>query len=139
MKRIETSIDSCQVDAVKAALKKVGVTTMKITDVFDVGGETRSITYRGTTRKIDAIPKINIETIVPDRHENLVINAIVDAARIQSECDGFVVVSDVVSITRIRTGEIETTDEEPLQIQPAQAPAVAAASRWDVPSYQHSW
>jgi nitrogen regulatory protein PII len=139
MKKIEASIRNFELEAVKTALMKAGVTTMKITEVLNVGSETRTITYRGATRQIDAIPGVNIETIVSDRHTKMVVDTILGAARTQSEADGFVIVSDVASVTRIRTGETETTDEEFLGIQQQQEPAAVGASRWDIPSYQHSW
>ena len=85
MKKIEASIRSFELEAVKTALMKVGVTTMKITEVRNVGIETRTITYRGATRQIDAVPSVNIETIVSDRHVKMVVDTILGAARLRAK------------------------------------------------------
>ena len=97
------------------------------------------MTYRGVTRKVDAIPCVRVEVIVSDDNVNAVVDAILAAARTGTEGDGSYRVSSVVSVIRIRTGETETSDEEFGHQQQQAAGGRWVQSRWDVPSYQHSW
>ena len=67
MKKVEATIQHFKLDAVKKALLEKGVEGMTVTEVHNIGEETRTITYRGTDEIIDSIPKVRVETIVPDR------------------------------------------------------------------------
>jgi len=139
MKKIEATIQNHKLDAVKNILVRLGVDGMTISEVHNVGDEKRTMTYRGVTRQLDALPKVQIQTIVSDQQMESVVSAILEAARTGAEGDGSVVVSDVISVTQIRTGETKTTDEEFVRHEQKPQPASVTQSRWNVPSYQHSW
>ena len=55
----------------------------------------------------DSIPKIQVETVVPDSHADAVIEAITGAARTGKTGDGRIFVLPVESSIRIRTGEVQ--------------------------------
>jgi nitrogen regulatory protein PII len=139
MKKIEATLQNYKLDEVKDALVQLGVEGLTITEIHDVGAETRMMTYRGVTKHLDAIPKVHIETIVPDRHVTSVVDTIASVARTGKEGDGFVLISDVLSVTQIRTGETKTTDEEFVRHEQKPQPAAVGRSGRDVPSYQHTW
>lgn len=139
MKKVEATIQQSKLVEVKEALRESGVDVLTITTVHRAGGEGHTFTYRGVRRKVDIAPSARIEAIVADRKVDAVIDTIVRHARTGSAADGTIVVSDLDRVVQIRTGEIDGPDNE---FGPELRPQVAAArvpSRWDVPSYQHSW
>ena len=93
-------------DAVKDALKAAGVAGLTVTEARGFGrqgGHTE--TYRGTEYQIDFVPKVKLEIVVDDAVAEVVIDAIVDAARTDKIGDGKVWVTPVDDLVRIRTGE----------------------------------
>jgi nitrogen regulatory protein PII len=141
MKRIEATVRHFTLDAVKAALGEAGVEGMTISEVRSIDGERRTLTYRGATEIVDAIPKVHVVAIVSDRKVDEVIHAILRTARTGKEGDGNVVVSHVESVTSVQTGETDVDDTAfaTHENRHTQRTAAHAPSRWDVPSYQHSW
>lgn len=93
-------------DGVKTALKGAGVTGMTVTEVRGFGrqgGHTE--TYRGTEYQVDFLPKVKLEVIVPAGDAPGLVTAISDAARSDKIGDGKIWLTQVESLTRIRTGE----------------------------------
>jgi nitrogen regulatory protein P-II 1 len=106
MKLITAVVKPFKADEVKDALKAVGVQGMTVTEAQGFGrqgGHTE--VYRGTEYTIDFVPKTRLELVVSDEEVERVVDAIVTAARTGKIGDGKVWVSDVGSVTRIRTGE----------------------------------
>ena len=67
MKKVEAIIRHFKLEDVKKALTERGITGMTITEVRGFGrqkGHTEM--YRGTEYKVDFVPKIKIEVVVPD-------------------------------------------------------------------------
>ena len=60
---------------------------------------------------MDLLPKVKIESYVPNDRVDEVVNAIVESARTGKIGDGKVFVSDIASAIRIRSGE---TDDDAL-------------------------
>ena len=85
---------------------------MTVSEVHGIGEENRTMTYRGTSHTVDSIAKVRVETIVADREAERIVDAIFQAAHTGDLGDGSIVVSDIQSVTRIRTGETEDSDEE---------------------------
>jgi nitrogen regulatory protein P-II 1 len=93
-------------DAVKDALRGLGVQGMTVDEVKGVGrqgGHTE--TYRGAEYVIDLLPKVKVEVVVPTEEAEKVVTAIADAARTGKIGDGKIWVSQVDRVVRIRTGE----------------------------------
>jgi nitrogen regulatory protein P-II 1 len=61
--------------------------------------------YRGSEYKVDFLPKIKIEIVLPDGRLDAAVAAIVSSAKTGKIGDGKVFVSDVEEIIRIRTEE----------------------------------
>jgi nitrogen regulatory protein P-II 1 len=139
MKKVEATIQQHKLAEVKDALQEKGVDGLTVTGGHYVGGESRTMTYRGVTRTVDAIPCVRVEVIVSDQNVNAVIDALLQHARTGTAGDGRIVVSSVASVIRIRTGETETSEAEITHKSLAAAAVPSEQSRWDVPSYQHSW
>ena len=64
--------------------------------------------YRGMEYEVDLLPKVKLETVIPDARLEEITRAIVNAARTGKIGDGKVFVYDVLDAVRIRnddTGE----------------------------------
>ena len=62
-------------------------------------------TYRGSEYKVDFLPKIKVEVVIPSDIVDEAIDAVVKAARTGKFGDGKIFVSTVETSVRIRTGE----------------------------------
>ena len=62
-------------------------------------------TYRGTEYHVDFIPKVRVEILVDAADTERVVDCLVEAASTEKIGDGKVWVTEVESVTRIRTGE----------------------------------
>ena len=107
MKLITAVIKPFKLDDVKDALADLGVNGMTVSEVQGFGRQGgHSETYRGTEYKVLFTPKPRLEIVVDDHTAEQAIEAIVNAARTEKIGDGKVWISDVASLTRIRTGEM---------------------------------
>ena len=107
MKKVEAIIQHFKLDEVKKALNEAGIQGMTVTEVRGFGrqkGHTER--YRGNEYRVDLIPKIKIEIAVRDESLQPVLDAIIASARTGQVGDGKIFVSELVEVTRIRTGEI---------------------------------
>jgi nitrogen regulatory protein P-II 1 len=106
MKKLEAIIRPHLLDAVRSALQEIEVIGMTISEVQGYGRQRgHTETYRGTEYKIEFIPKIKIEVIVPDEIEDSAIQAIIKTARTGKFGDGKIFVLPLEDVIRIRTGE----------------------------------
>ena len=106
MKKIEVIIKPFKLEDVKDALVEVGITGMSVYDVKGYGRQQgHSELYRGAEYVVDFLPKIKIDIVVKDEMVELVINAIVNAAKTGKIGDGKIFVSSLDEVVRIRTEE----------------------------------
>jgi nitrogen regulatory protein P-II 1 len=106
MKKIEAIIQPHKLDEVKGALHGIGVEGITISDVRGHGRQKgHSETYRGNEYKVDLLPKVKMEMIVPDARARQVIETISATARSGKIGDGKIFVSTVDEAIRIRSGE----------------------------------
>ncbi len=106
MKKIEAIIRPERLQDVQDALDGLGVSGLTVSDVVGCGrqkGYTEQ--YRGSRANISLLPKIKVESVVPDGLAELAIEAIVSGAHTGDIGDGRVFVSDIEQAIRIRTGE----------------------------------
>ncbi|MGD9798406.1 MAG: P-II family nitrogen regulator [Acidimicrobiia bacterium] len=97
-------------DAVKDALKAVGVRGMTVSEVKGFGrqgGQTE--TYRGAEYLIDFVPKIKVEVVAEDTMVDEVVERLAVAAQTGKIGDGKIWLTPVTRVVRIRTRE-EGTD-----------------------------
>lgn len=93
-------------DAVKDALKGIGVQGLTVSEVKGFGrqgGHTE--TYRGAEYSIDFVPKVKVEVLIAADAAEQATTAIVAAAGSGKIGDGKVWVTPVSEIIRVRTGE----------------------------------
>ena len=108
MKKIEFIIRPHKLDDVKDALTKIGVQGMTVTEVRGHGKQKgHTAVYRGKEYQVTLLPKMQIETVVPDEIVDAAIQAIIGAARTGEIGDGRVFVTPVARSYKIRTGEKE--------------------------------
>lgn len=106
MKKLEIIIRPSVFDKVKDALSALGIHGMNYTEIKGFGrqhGHTEI--YRGSTVKVDFLPKIKIELVVHDEALNKVTAAVIEQARTGKIGDGKIFVSEIQDAIRIRTGE----------------------------------
>jgi nitrogen regulatory protein P-II 1 len=110
MKKIEAIIQPHKADQVKEALKNIGVDGLTVSEVRGHGRQKgHKEVYRGMEYEVDLLPKVKIETVVPDSRLQEITQAIATAARTGKIGDGKIFVFDVLEAIRIRnddTGEM---------------------------------
>jgi nitrogen regulatory protein PII len=106
MKKIEAIIRSERLQSVQDALDELGVSGLTVSEVMGCGrqkGYTEQ--YRGSRANISLLPKLKVESVVPDEVVDKVVDAIVGGAYTGETGDGRVFVYAIEQAIRIRTGE----------------------------------
>ena len=106
MKKVEAIVRPHLLEAVKSALQEVDVMGMTVSEVQGYGRQRgHTETYRGAEYRIEFVPKVKVEVIIPDDIEESVVGAIMKAARTGRFGDGKIFVLPLDDVVRIRTGE----------------------------------
>jgi len=106
MKLITAIIRPFKLEDVREALAQEGVTGLTVTEVKGYGRQKgHTELYRGAEYVVDLLPKIKIETVVPESLVESAIEAITSSARTDKIGDGKIFISPVEQVLRIRTGE----------------------------------
>ncbi len=106
MKKIEAIIKPFKLNEVKTALNEIGILGMTVLEVKGFGRQKgHTEIYRGSEYTVDFLPKIKIETVLPDELVQPAIQAIIKAAKTGKIGDGKVFVSTIDDTYRIRTEE----------------------------------
>jgi nitrogen regulatory protein P-II 1 len=107
MKKIEAIIQPFKLEEVKTALIAAGVEGITVTEVRGHGRQKgHTEVYRGHEYKVDLLPKVKLEMVVPDAQVSPVIETLTAAARTGKIGDGKIFVSSIEEAIRIRNGEI---------------------------------
>ena len=106
MKRVEAIIKPFKLDDVKQALTELGATGLTVTEVKGFGRQKgHTELHRGAEYRVEFLPKVKIEVVLPDALVPRAVDAIVRAARTERIGDGKVFVLPVAEAVRIRTAE----------------------------------
>jgi len=106
MKKLDMIIRPHKLDDVRDALSAVGVQGMTVTEVRGFGRQKgKTEVYRGSEYSITFLPKVRLEVLVPDSMLEQTMKAASEAARTGRIGDGKIMVTDVLDVLRIRTGE----------------------------------
>ena len=106
MKKIEAIIQPFKLEAVKDALKGIGIDGMTITEVRGHGRQKgHKEVYRGQEYNVDLLPKMKLELVIVDARLEEVLRALTSAARTGKIGDGKVFVYDVAQAIRIRNDD----------------------------------
>jgi len=106
MKKIEAIIKPFKLNEVKTALNEIGIQGMTVIEVKGFGRQKgHTEIYRGSEYTVDFLPKIKIETVLPDSQVQQAVQAIIKAAKTGKIGDGKVFISPIDDTYRIRTEE----------------------------------
>ena len=104
--KIEAIIKPFKLEEVKAALTKFGISGLTVYEVKGFGRQRgHKEIYRGAEYKVDFVPKLKLELLLAAEKADEAVELITKTARTGAIGDGKIVVTDVQSVTRIRTGE----------------------------------
>lgn len=106
MKLITAVVQPFTITDVRAALDQAGVHGMTYSEVRGYGRQKgHTEVYRGAEYEVAFVPKARVDVIADDDHVDIVVAAIIGAARTGKIGDGKVWVTHIESLTRVRTGE----------------------------------
>jgi nitrogen regulatory protein PII len=106
MKLIKSIVRPTKVDDIRAALEKLNVAGLTVTDVRGHGRQKgHTAVYRGKEYSVSLIPKVEIDVVVSNDLAEAVVAAIVESARTGEIGDGRVFVFPAEQGYNIRTGE----------------------------------
>ena len=106
MKKIEAIIQPHKLDEVKEPLLGIGVEGITISEVRGHGRQKgHTETYRGAEYKVDLLPKVKLEMVVPDLRAEQIIGVLSTAAKSGKIGDGKIFVSSIEEAVRIRNGD----------------------------------
>ncbi len=106
MQLVTAIVKPFKLDDVKEALKAAGATGITVSEVQGFGRQSgHTETYRGAEYKIDFLPKVKVQVLVDDASADVIVDAIVAAARSGKIGDGKVWTSPIGRVVRVRTGE----------------------------------
>jgi nitrogen regulatory protein P-II 1 len=106
MKKIEAIIQPHKLDDVKEALKSIGVDGITITEIRGHGRQKgHKEVYRGMEYEVDLLPKIKLETVVPDARLEEIAGTIAASARTGKIGDGKIFIYEVAEAIRIRNDD----------------------------------
>ena len=103
MTKLEAIIQPNRLDAVKKRLISLGVDGLTISEVRGHGRQKgHTETYRGNEYTVDLLPKLKLETVLPDNLVEATVDAIVAAAATGKIGDGKIFLSHIDEVIRIR-------------------------------------
>ncbi|MCC6226683.1 MAG: P-II family nitrogen regulator [Microthrixaceae bacterium] len=95
-----------KLEEVRTALQSVGVLGLTATEVQGYGRQGgKTETFRGSEYKVEFVPKVKVEVLVPTSEVDEVITVIARTANSGKIGDGKIWSVDVAKVMRIRTGE----------------------------------
>ncbi|MDD3221766.1 MAG: P-II family nitrogen regulator [Clostridia bacterium] len=106
MKKLEMVIKPEKLESLKAILDDCQANGVMITNIMGYGNQ-KGYTqmYRGTTYSVNLLPKVKVETVVPEDIAEKIIEKVVAKITTGNYGDGKIFVYEVVDAVRIRTGE----------------------------------
>jgi len=106
MKKIEAIVRPHKLEEVREALLDSGIKGMTILEVRGVGRQKgHAEIYRGSEYKIDLLPKIKFEIVVPDQLLEKTVSTILKASKTGEIGDGKLFISTIDEAIRVRTEE----------------------------------
>lgn len=106
MKEITAIIRPERYETVRQALEKCGYPGIMVSDI-EGHGKQKGIeqVWRGEKFRMELLPKVKIQIVVPDKDKDKLVQEIIRAAKTGNVGDGKIFVTTVDEAYRIRTGE----------------------------------
>ena len=106
MKKLEIVIRSEKLEELKKILEGCEANGVMISNIMGYGNQKGCTqTYRGTKYVVNLLPKVKVETVVPEDVAENIIDQVVKEITTGNYGDGKIFVYDVQDVVRIRTGE----------------------------------
>ena len=106
MKLIIAAIKPFKLEEVREALTFIGVRGMMVTEIKGFGSQSgHTEIYRGAEYEVNFVPKVKLEIAVAASMADQVVETITASAKTGKIGDGKILVLDVESAVRVRTGE----------------------------------
>ncbi len=106
MKKIEAIVRQEKLELIRKALEGIGTHGVTITEVRGHGTQKGIVQqWRGATYAVDLLPKVKLETVIPDELLEQALQLIHETGRTGEIGDGKVFVSEIIDVMRVRTGE----------------------------------
>jgi nitrogen regulatory protein P-II 1 len=106
MIKLEAIIQPYKLESVKAALLEIGVDGMTVTEVRGHGRQKgHKEVYRGMEYKVDLLPKMKLEIVIPYARKEEVIRKLAEAAKTGAIGDGKIFVMEMADAVRIRNDD----------------------------------
>ena len=106
MLKIDAIIQPGRLEAVRKALAEIGVEGMTVTESRGHGRQKGHVeTYRGREYRVDLLPKMRIEMVIPDGRKDEIVRTLAQAARSGAIGDGKIFVEPVLRAIRIRNND----------------------------------
>ena len=106
MKKIEAIIKPFKLDDAVEALTELGIEGVSVSEIRGFGRQKgRTEIYKGAEYVVDFLPKVKIESVIPDELVEPALQALQKAASTGKIGDGKIFVIPVETALRIRTGE----------------------------------
>ena len=108
MKKVEAIIKPFKLEEVKDSLHAAGIQGLTVSEVKGFGRQKGQVErYRGSEFTVEFLQKLKVEVVVDNEKVDSVINAIAEAAKTGEIGDGKIFISQVDSVVRIRTGDLD--------------------------------
>ena len=92
---------------VQQAMEDIDIVGMTIWEVKGHGRQMGHIEhYRGLETKVNLLPKLMLEIVVPDDEVEIIVKSLLEAARTGEIGDGKIFLIPVANAIRVRTGEM---------------------------------
>ena len=106
MTKIEIITKQGRFETLKAAMDKIGITGMTVTNVLGYGAQGGHVEYyRGVEYETNLLPKVKVEIVVSKVPVRTVIETAKKALYTGNIGDGKIFVYDVENVVKVRTGE----------------------------------
>lgn len=106
MKKLEIIVRPEKLEDLKGILEGCKANGLMISNIMGYGNQ-KGYTqmYRGTTYTVNLLPKMKVETVVPEEVAEAIIDKVVKEITTGNYGDGKIFIYDVQDAVRIRTGE----------------------------------
>tara|TARA_R110002124_G_scaffold42227_1_gene130049 strand:+ start:1065 stop:1448 length:384 start_codon:yes stop_codon:yes gene_type:complete len=106
MKLIIATIKPFKLEDVRAALTEAGVQGLMVSEIKGYGRQAgHTEIYRGAEYVVNYVPKLRVETVVPDAEAANIVAVLAKAAHTGKIGDGKIFTLNVEEALRVRTGE----------------------------------